>query len=223
MKAHTAVTVAPAKEASRKSRGSISGSSRRSSQGTNAASAPAAASRQDRISGEVQPWPGASMTAYVSVPSAPVSRSCPTGSARRGRGARDSGTNTAASTSAASPMGTLSQNTDRHPALRTSTPPRTGPAAMLMPTTPPHTPMARARSFGRGWACVRMAMATGVSMQPPSACAMRKTISQFSEGARLHRAEPAVNSTRPRWRTRRRPTRSAVAPARMSSEASTRV
>lgn len=94
---------------------------------------------------------------------------------------------------------------------------------MLMPTTPPHTPMALARSRGSGKAPARMAMATGVSMQPPTACAMRNTISQSSEGARLHSADPPVNNTSPRRKTRRLPTRSAVEPARMSSEASTMV
>lgn len=175
------------------------------------------------MTGEVQPRPGASMMAYVSVPSAVITRSWPTGSTLRGRGARDSGTKRAASGSAARPIGTFSQNTDRHPAVWTRTPPRIGPAAMLTPTTPPHTPMARARSLGCGKASAMTAMATGVSMQPPTACAMRKTISRYSEGARLHSADPPVNSASPRRKTRRRPTRSAVEPARMSSEASTMV
>ncbi|MBD0743771.1 hypothetical protein BG418_19560 [Streptomyces sp. CBMA152] len=62
----------------------------------------------------------------------------------------------------------------------------------------------------------------GVSMPPPAARAMRKVTSQLVVGARLHRADPVVTSARPTWKIRRRPTRSAVAPARVSSEAGTR-
>jgi hypothetical protein len=49
---------------------------------------------------------------------------------------------------AASPTGTLIQNTDRQPNPSTSTPPSSGPTSMLSPTTPPHTPIARARARG---------------------------------------------------------------------------
>ncbi|GAA3080167.1 hypothetical protein GCM10020000_77510 [Streptomyces olivoverticillatus] len=70
---------------------------------------------------------------------------------------------------------------------------------------------------------VMIDMATGLSMEPPTACTMRKAISHPSPGARLHSTEPAVNSTSPAWKVRRRPSRSAVEPASISSEARTSV
>ena len=49
---------------------------------------------------------------------------------------------------------------------------------MLMPTTPPHTPMARARSRGSVKVLVMIDIATGLSIEPPTACTMRNAISQ---------------------------------------------
>ena len=66
-------------------------------------------------------------------------------------------------------------------------------------------------------------MATGLSIEPPTACTMRNTTSQPRLGARLHGSEPAVNMASPAWNVRRRPTRSAVDPASTSRLASTRV
>ncbi len=42
-------------------------------------------------------------------------------------------------------------------------------------------------------------------------------------GATLHSSEPSAKVTSPIWNTRRRPNRSPVAPASISSDASTRV
>jgi hypothetical protein len=50
---------------------------------------------------------------------------------------------------------------------------------------------------------------------------MRNAISQPRLGARLHSPDPAVNTARPTWKTRRRPTRSAVAPDSISRLART--
>ncbi len=90
--AHTAVTVAPVNGALRKNRGSTSGSATRRSQNGNASSAASATAASARISGEVQPWPGPSMIAAVPQPSSSTISTWPTGSSRRARGARDSGT-----------------------------------------------------------------------------------------------------------------------------------
>ena len=65
--------------------------------------------------GEAQPRLGASMIPYVSVASSTITRTWPTGSKRRGRGARDSGTKRSVSTIAASPTGTLIRKIDRQP------------------------------------------------------------------------------------------------------------
>ena len=73
------------------------------------------------------------------------------------------------------------------------TPPTTGPSPRLMPTTPLHTPMARARTRGSVKTLVMMDIATGLSMEAPTACTIRKAISQPSPGARLQSREPAVS------------------------------
>ena len=94
---------------------------------------------------------------------------------------------------------------------------------MEMPTTAPHTPIARARSRGSMKVLVMIDMATGLSIEPPTACTIRKTISESRFGAREHSAEPMVKRTRPAMKTRLRPIRSAVEPASISREARTSV
>ena len=147
----------------------------------------------------------------------------PTGSTRRGRPARDSGTNSAVSTIAATPTGMLTQKIPRQPTLSTSTPPRGGPAAMDNPNTPPQMPMARARSRGSVKVLAMIDTATGFIIEPPTAWIMRNATSQPRPGARLHSSEPTVKMASPIWNTLRRPNRSAVDPARMRTLAMTTV
>ena len=147
----------------------------------------------------------------------------PTGSGRRARVARDSGTYCVVRTMAASPMGTLIQKIARQSTASMSVPPTIGPRPNEMPTTPPHTPIARARSRGSVKVFVMMDIATGLSIEPPTACSPRKAISQPSDGARLHNSEPSTNTASPIRNTRRRPSRSAVEPASISRLASTTV
>jgi hypothetical protein len=66
-------------------------------------------------------------------------------------------------------------------------------------------------------------MATGLSIEPPTACTIRNATSVSRFGATEHRAEPAVKTTRPAMKTRLRPIRSAVEPASISSAARTSV
>ena len=66
-------------------------------------------------------------------------------------------------------------------------------------------------------------MATGFSIDPPTAWTMRKTISIARVGARLHSSEPTAKVRSPTRKVRRRPKRSAVEPDSMSRLASTRV
>ena len=68
-----------------------------------------------------------------------------------------------------------------------------------------------------------IAIATGLSIVPPTACSARAAISQPMLGARLHSSEPSPKAARPTWKIRRRPTRSAVEPASNRKLASTRV
>ena len=66
-----------------------------------------------------------------------------------------------------------------------------------------------------------MDIATGFSIEPPTAWIIRKAISQPRPGARLHSSEPTVNTARPAWNVLRRPIRSAVDPENIKRLAST--
>ncbi|SKZ07403.1 Uncharacterised protein [Mycobacteroides abscessus subsp. abscessus] len=138
-------------------------------------------------------------------------------------GERDSGTRMAVSTIAIRQIGRLIQNTARHPMVSMSTPPTIGPAAIEIPTTDPHTPIARARSRGSTKICVMIDIATGLSIDPPTACRARAAIRTPTLGARLHASDPTANVTRPIWNNRFRPYRSAVAPDTINRLASTSV
>jgi hypothetical protein len=70
---------------------------------------------------------------------------------------------------------------------------------------------------------VMIDMATGLSIEPPTAWIMRKAMSESRFGAREHSSEPAVKMIRPAMKTRLRPMRSAVEPESISSEARTSV
>ena len=83
--------------------------------------------------------------------------------------------------------------------------------------------MAWARSRGMVKVLVMIDMATGFSIDPPTACTMRKTMSVVRFGARLHSSDPAAKVPSPMTKVRRRPRRSAVEPESMSRLASTRV
>jgi hypothetical protein len=66
-------------------------------------------------------------------------------------------------------------------------------------------------------------IATGFSIEPPTACSIRNTTSHSRLGARLQARDPSVNRTRPIWNTLRRPSRSAIEPDSISRLARTRV
>ncbi len=121
------------------------------------------------------------------------------------------------------PTGMLIQKIDCQPTEPTSSPPTTGPSAMLTPTVAPQTPMARARSLASVKVLVMIDMATGFSIEPPTAWIIRAAISQLRLGERLQSSEPRVNSTSPVWKVRRRPSRSPMEPESISRLASTRV
>ena len=66
-----------------------------------------------------------------------------------------------------------------------------------MPTTAPQAPIARARSRGSVNTLVMIDMATGLSIEPPTACSMRAAISQPSVGARLHSSDAGGEHEQP--------------------------
>ena len=127
------------------------------------------------------------------------------------------------SAAAISPTGTFTQKTERQLPASTSAPPSTGPIARLTPITPAQMPIACARSRASVKVLRMIDIATGLSIEPPTACTMRKTINSCTVGARLHSSEPSVNSTSPSLKTRARPKRSAIEPESISRLASTSV
>ncbi len=74
----------------------------------------------------------------------------PTGSGRSAAGFRDSGTSRHAATTPTISNGTLTRNTEPHANLDSNRPPASGPSAIPTPIVPPHTPIARARSWASG-------------------------------------------------------------------------
>src|SRR5215813_5090193 len=103
------------------------------------------------------------------LPSTRSTSTWPTGSNRRARAARDSGTNNAAPTIAAATIGTLTQKMKRQPKPSTRAPPRIGPSPSAKPDTEPNTPMALARSARAGNVVATIDIATGLSIVPPPA------------------------------------------------------
>jgi hypothetical protein len=147
--------------------------------------------------------------------------SWPSGSKRRGCGDRESGTNSPAAVRATTPIGRLIQKIARQSTNSTRMPPTSGPSPMPIPETPPQMPMARARSRGSVKTLVMIDMATGLSIEPPSACTIRKATSHPTDGPRLHSTDPQTKIARPVWNVRRRPTRSAIEPDSNKKLAST--
>ncbi|CAM5562540.1 hypothetical protein SCALM49S_05741 [Streptomyces californicus] len=118
------------------------------------------------------------------------------------------GTNFAATTSAARPMGRLTRNTDRQPRPKKSPsmrkPPRTGPMMPPRPSTGPKIaktlvssgPEKFSRSRPRPW---------GSSIAPAVPCSRRKAISDSMFGATAHSREVAVKAVSPSRNICRRP------------------
>jgi hypothetical protein len=69
-------------------------------------------------------------------------------------------------------------------------------AHLTAPPTP-HIPIACARSRGSVKTLRMIDIATGLSIEPPTACIARKTISHSSVGAALHSSEPSVKMINP--------------------------
>ena len=120
---------------------------------------------------------------------------------------------------AASPTGTLIQNTQRQ-LTSTRLPPITGPSA------PPSAPRADQvpRAFGRagaGTAASSRDRDAGTIAPAPAAWMTRAAISAATPGASPHSSDPALNAASPATNSRRRPIRSAHRPAGTSTAANT--
>lgn len=119
--------------------------------------------------------------------------------------------------------GALIQKTERQPRAESSAPPTAGPAAMLSPNTDAQTPIARARSRRSGIAFTTIAKATGLSIEAPAPCTTRAATSTPADGDTAHARDAPPNTSKPNWKTLRRPKRSATAPEEISKLARTRV
>ena len=222
-------SVLPLRRPGRCSRaGRISGSGWRVSARPKAAVATAAATAAAMTSGELQPsttpWDTANTTSATAVviSSAPrrSSRCSPARAAlaaRQALAARPAVPRTAGARAAAiSPTGTLTRNTARQLVNWTRTPPSTWPETKPMEETAPYRPMARVRSGPSGKLVVMSESAAGATMAAPAPWMTRAAISSTGSWARPPARLARENAIRPAMNIRRRPSRSAARPPRMS-------
>ena len=180
-----------------------------------------AATKQPTIRALPQPHSWPSTMPSTSAPMVTANISVPVRSGiRRRPGARLSTSRRRASRTAATPIGTLTRNTRRQLAAATSSPPSEGPRpAAAAPTADSKaTPCARCAG---GNAFSTSARADGTRKAAPSACTTRKAISASADGAIAHSSEPTVNSSRPKMKIRRRPSKSAIPAPAMRNAANT--
>ena len=116
-------------------------------------------------------------------------------------------------------MGTLSRNTQRHPAVEARTPPTTGPSAVPTPAMPSSAPMIRGRSCSLV-ALLTRAKAVGMMSAAPTPCATRAATSTGTDVASPQISEVIPKIAMPSSSIARRPSRSPARPAGMSREPS---
>ena len=110
------------------------------------------------------------------------------------------------------PIGTLTKKIHSQPMPEVMMPPTSGPIATAAPVTAPKTPKAVPRSRPwKAWAIRASEVANIIA--PPIPCTARARFSISGVVERPQTAEEAVKTTRPATNTRRRPIRSATAPA----------
>ncbi len=112
--ANVTATLPAVKRRLRKTRTSSIGCDERSSQRTNPVSSAPAAANALRLSADVHPLMGASMTAHTNSVTPAIDSSRPTGSNRLVCGSREVGTTSATATIATSTTGTFTRNTEPH-------------------------------------------------------------------------------------------------------------
>ena len=117
---------------------------------------------------------------------------------------------------AARPTGTLTRNTARQLVNSTSTPPRTWPATKPTEEIAPYRPMARVRSAPSGKLVVMRDSAAGATIAAPAPWMTRAAISSAESWARPPARLASANAMSPITNIRRRPSRSAARPPRMS-------
>ena len=134
-------------------------------------------------------------------------------------GSRDSSTFSSVTTSAATPIGTLTRKIQRQPSDSVIRPPTSGPIATAPPVVAPQIPNAVPRSLPwNSWAS--SASETANIVAPPTPCRPRARMRKFAPGATPQSSEPPVNTITPTAKTDLRPSRSASEPAVSVSAAS---
>ena len=117
----------------------------------------------------------------ASAPTPATSRALPSTSGRTPPGSRVSRSRRRAGTSAASPIGTLTKNTQRQPSWSTSTPPSDGPSAAATAPVALQIATAVARRSGGNSGSSR-AREVGTRIAPPAACSTRAATSRLRRG-----------------------------------------
>ncbi len=125
---------------------------------------------------------------------------------------RDSGTKRMAAAKAASPIGRLTMNTQRHDNRSVRMPPSSSPTAAPPAAMPLHTLSAFVRSSCSVKVVVMIDSAAGDTSAPPRPCRARPRMSTCELCASALSAEATANSVTPIMNRRRRPSRSAARP-----------
>ncbi len=98
------------------------------------------------------------------------------------------------------------------PAYRVSSPPVTSPTVAPLAASAPQIPSALLRSAPSSNMFITIDSAAGTMIAAPIPCTARAPIRNASPVASAHASDAAVNTTEPRIKTRRRPSRSAARP-----------
>jgi hypothetical protein len=120
------------------------------------------------------------------------------------------------------PTGTFNQKMYCHDQPLVTAPPTSGPRATAAPPIAPQMPRAALRRSGGTEALSRVSD-SGMIMAPPAPWMARASTSTEMLGAMAASADAAVNTAMPRTKMRRRPKRSPMAAADISSTAKVRV
>ncbi len=208
-----AAICAPVNVASRNSRIGSIGSRTRSSTITNAISAATAPASSATISVDVQPSSFPRRSASTSRPRPAVSVIWPAQSMPWAFGSRDSCTYVRVIHRQSAPIGRLTRKIHCQSRPLVSTPPTNGPSANDAPMAAPYAASAPARSRAPGKAWASSASETANMIAAPMPCTARALLSIAMSWASPQASEARVKIARPIVNRRRRPRRSASAPA----------
>ena len=164
------------------------------------------------ISGSVQPYEFASISANVSAKSPMPDARRPGMSSRwSAEVSRDSRMTNQPTIRPRTPMGTFTKKIQLQSMCSVMSPPMSGPMARAIAETPAQMPIAMPRWCGGKVAEMIESVAGSISAAP-TPCAVRAPISVSPEVARPQMSDESVKTTRPIRKTRLRPKKSASFP-----------